>query len=220
MDQYSAMSVEKLLKKWIKKANLTQIELAKRLKISQSLLSRQILGKEKMPIDRISEIITITDPPAEEIANIYRMLGEDYSNNRCFSELHDSINRIGPDKDLNSLLMVWENISEQNKATIIKIIQETEDSISARGEILLKDKIPQEIRDIFRILNDKSIPPEIPQLYFALIDYINGNLNRVPKTEIDKKILEKEKKIIEDFGGIDNVLKIFGLKPLNPSKPE
>ena len=220
MDQYSAMSVEKLLKKWIKKANLTQIELAKRLKISQSLLSRQILGKEKMPIDRISEIITITDPPAEEIANIYRMLGEDYSNNRCFSELHDSINRIGPDKDLNSLLMVWENISEQNKATIIKIIQETEDSLSARGEILLKDKIPQEIRDIFRILNDKSIPPEIPQLYFALLDYINGNLDRVPKTEIDKKILEKEKKIIEDFGGIDNVLKIFGLKPLNPSKPE
>ena len=220
MDQYSTMTVEKLLKKWIKAANLTQVELAKQLKISQSLLSRQILGKEKMPIERISDIIAITDPPAGEVADIYRLLTADYGNNRCFSELHDSINRIGPDKDLNRLLMVWENISAQNKANIKKIIQETEESNSARGEILLKDQVPQEIRDIFKILNDKSMPPEIPQLYFALVDYIYKPLDTAHQTEIDQKISEKEKELIEKFGGIDNVMKIFGLKPLPPNKPE
>ena len=66
-------SVERTIKRWMRNANLTQQELASRLKISQSLLSRQILGKEKMPSERLRQIISVINPPVDEVDE---MLGQ------------------------------------------------------------------------------------------------------------------------------------------------
>lgn len=219
MDAYSALSVEKLLKKWMKKANLTQQKLAAQLKISQSLLSRQILGKEKMPLDRVQEIIAITTPPADEVAEMLRLQSKDYGKNRCLSELHDAINRIGQDNDLRRLLLVWREISKEDRAKINKIIEDTERTVAARGEQLEIDKIPPEVQEILDFLNAETTHPIIKQLFIAMIDNLMGNEKSwegMPD-ELRQQIMESEKKLINVAGGMDNVLRIFNIKPPQPS---
>jgi|GEM_PF-5418535 len=214
MDTYSALSVEKLLKKWMKNANLTQQKLAAQLKISQSLLSRQILGKEKMPLDRVQEIIAITDPPADEVADMLRLQTADYGKNRCLAELHDAINKIGQDNDLRRLLFVWREISKEDRTKINKIIEDTERAVSARGEQLEIDKIPPEVQEILDFLNDETTHPIIKQLFIAMMDNLMGSEKTwegMPD-ELRQRIMAQEKKLINVAGGMDNVLRMFNIK--------
>lgn len=74
---YSRGEVAETIKQWMKTANLTQQALASRLKISQSVISRQILGKENMSLKRLRQFIAILEPPVDEAAELLGQFDRD-----------------------------------------------------------------------------------------------------------------------------------------------
>ena len=67
MDNSKHQKICSLLKKWLRNHGITQEVLATRYKVSQSVISRQLSGKESIPEERIQDIINLTNPPDAEI---------------------------------------------------------------------------------------------------------------------------------------------------------
>ena len=105
-----------LLKKWLRDSGATQEILAARYKVSQSVISRQLSGKESIPEDRIQDIIDFTNPPESEIEQMNNLLaGESPSVSLMRDKTKLSralVNAYGDDIILLTLLWHWKDITD------------------------------------------------------------------------------------------------------------
>ncbi len=104
----------KLLKKWLSNSGTTQSILANRYKVTQPVISKQLSGQESIPIERIQDIIDITNPPPKEIDMMNRYL----KNSGNDSYLRDKtgimralINAYGDDLLLMAILWNWKDVT-------------------------------------------------------------------------------------------------------------
>ena len=112
------LTVANLLKKWLKDAGITQVQLAMEEGVTQVVISRQLSGQESIPIDRIKKIIKLTNPAPDELAFIdYFVPAESTasSDGTTMVDMHDAINSIGVDDELYMLLLEWPDIPREQK---------------------------------------------------------------------------------------------------------
>ena len=112
------LTVANLLKKWLKEAGITQVQLAMDEGVTQVVISRQLSAQESIPLDRIKKIIKLTNPPPEELAFInYFVPAESTasSDGTTIVDMHDAINSIGVDEELYLLLLDWPDIPREQK---------------------------------------------------------------------------------------------------------
>ena len=113
------LTVANLLKKWLKEAGITQVQLAMDEGVTQVVISRQLSAQESIPLDRIKKIIKLTNPPPDELAFInYFVPAESNASSdgvTTIADMHDVINSIGVDEELYQLLCDWPDIPREQK---------------------------------------------------------------------------------------------------------
>ena len=118
MDNSKHQKICSLLKKWLRNHGITQEVLATRYKVSQSVISRQLSGKESIPEERIQDIINLTNPPDAEIELMNTLLTGESSSTSIVSDKNKLsrtlVNAYGDDIILLTLLWYWKNITDSD----------------------------------------------------------------------------------------------------------
>ncbi len=128
------------LRKWLKDAKITQTKLSIELKVSQSLLSRQLLGKESIPMDRIEQIIAKTNPPEDEYKKVLDILSQKKIYSSLQLEMQKTLNELGPDTLLFELLQIWLELTIEERKTVREIIAAVNKRIDERDKVISPPK--------------------------------------------------------------------------------
>lgn len=120
-------NVASFLKKRVEQSEFTQADLARQLEIAQSVLSRQLQGKESIPIERITQLTELLKLPSEEVSQLNAMIVTEHDENTSTdfkqAALRASlvtVEMIGPDGLLLEILKSWYNYDRETK---IKLLQ-------------------------------------------------------------------------------------------------
>lgn len=194
------------LRRWIRNSKITQLALAKDLGISQSLLSRQLLCKETIPLHRIEEIIKKTSPPDDEYKKVLDLLAEKKDRSEISLEIHNHIKDIGPDKLLLCVLNLWSCFTIEERKTIAQFLDSVEDRIKKEVCEEEMDDLPDEVA-CYPFIVSKYLSERDRKRYLTLIHKLAGfpqltNGSSHPKL----KALEKECSDIIKNNGIKNLI--------------